>query len=862
MPQVQVAAEKNFYSLSVQEALAKLQSSDKGLSSDEATSRLQELGPNEFPASTKKNVVKMFISQFDSFFVIILFAASILSFFLGEVVDACIIIAILFLTSLLGFIQEYKGQKSIQQLRKMITFHSKALRDGEEITVDSKSLVPGDIIYLEIGDIVPADARLLTVNNFSCNESALTGEAEPAEKSIEAIKTKNALIHERKNMAFMGSHVASGSATAVIVGTAYDTELGKTASFLKTKEAVSDFSKDLQSFSKMLVYVIAGLTAALFIVNTLLGRPLLESFLFALALAVGVTPEALPIIITMGLSHGALQLSKKKVIVKRLVSIEDLGNMDVLCSDKTGTLTENFVSLVGYFDAEGKKIKEIFDYALLCSDAVKTRKGFIGNSIDVALMTAANKEGQEYFLRHKRIDEMGFDFERKRMSVIVEDPSKESKSAHSNLLLISKGSFDSITEICDHAIIDGKKVPIKGKVDGLREKYDKLSSEGYRVIALASRPIESKKDYSISDEKNLCFMGFLSFFDPPKKASGEYIKELSALGVAVKIITGDSVVVTKELCRVVNLKIEGGWIIDGKELSKMGEKEFLQTIEKYNVFARISPELKLRIVAGVQKNGHTVGFLGDGINDAEALKQANCGITVNSAVDVARESADIILTQKSLLVILDGVREGRKTFGNMIKYLINTISANFGNMFTLAISSLFLPFIPLLPAQVLLINFLSDGPMLLISTDKVDPEYTSKPKKWNIRAISRFMVFFGLISSVFDLITISFIIFVLAAPMDMFRTAWFLESVLSEIMITFAIRTKKPFYKSRPSKWLAISSLIAAVATLGIVYSPINQYFAFVPLPLWFIAMIFGILIAYFAMVEIIKKWFYKKFEI
>jgi P-type Mg2+ transporter len=848
----------HYYTMNKDAVIHSLKSSVNGLEEHEANLRLKEYGLNEFPVSRKRKIIEIFATQFKSPFVLILVAASILAFFFGEHTDAMIIIAMVVMTGVLGFIQENKGEKSLQQLKKLVTFRTKVFRDGKETEVDSKQLVIGDKIFLEIGDIIPADARIITSNSFACNESSLTGETEPAEKTADPVTKVMPSIHEMKNMAFMGTNVASGNAVAIVIGTGYNTELGKTAAFLKEHETTSDFELNLAKFGKFLIYVIIALTIGLFLINTLLGKDILESLLFSIAVAVGITPEALPIIITIGLSHGAIALSKKKVIVKKLNAIEDLGNMDVLCSDKTGTLTENSLTLHDYFDTEGKKQNELLIYSMLCNSAVRTKKGIIGNSIDAAILELMTKEHEKEFNLYNKIGELEFDFERKRMSAIVEHKNHHEKKA----ILICKGSFDTIIDSCATVFLNGKEVPMKKEKELLREKFYALSEEGYRVIALAHKTIEKKSEYTINDEKNLCFYGFISFSDPPKKLSSEYIKELNELGVAVKIITGDSSTVTKQLCKAVGFELKEGKVIDGKDIEKMTEKEFLKTVEKYNVFARISPEIKMRIVKGIQTNGHVVGFLGDGINDADALKQANCGITVDSAVDIARESADIILTKKSLLVIIDGIKEGRRTFGNMIKYILNTISANFGNMFTLSISSLFLPFIPLLPLQILLTNFLSDGPMIMVSTDNVDKDYVKKPKKWSIKAISRFMIYFGIISSVFDLLTIAFILAVLNTQIDIFRTAWFLESVLSEIIITFSIRTKKPFFKSSPGKWLAITSIIVAIISIGLIYSPIAGYFSLLPLPLWFIGIIFAILIAYFSVVEIAKQYFYKKFDI
>lgn len=849
--------QKNYYPLSVKQALAGLGSSPEGLQDSEAAERLKKFGLNEFPASRKRRVLGIFLSQLDSPFVLILIAAAVIAFFLGERIDAAIILGMVALTSWLGFFQEFKSEKALQHLRKLVSFNAKALRGGKETEIDVKQLVPGDIVFLEIGDIVPADARVISAEDFSCNESALTGEAEPAEKNPAAISAASPVLSELKNIVFMGTSVASGRATVLVAGTGYGTELGRTAHFLKDHETISDFEINLSKFGGFLIYVIVAMTLFIFFVNAWLGKGLLDSFLFSLALAVGITPEALPIIITIGLSRGAVELSKKKVVVKRLSSIENLGNMDVLCCDKTGTLTENDFSLHSFFDVAGRKEEALLLDALLCNSAVKTKKRFVGNRLDVALWEFAEKNysGIEKKISHfSRIGELEFDFERRRMGAIVQK--------NGSPVLICKGSFDSIMSASSTVDIAGKVFPLAAKKFDLEHTFSGLGNSGYRVIAIASKAIAKKKEYSKSDEAGLCFKGFLVFFDPPKKIAAEAIASLQFLGVALKVITGDNALVTREVCRQVGFKIANETIIDGAALSSMDAALAKATILQNNVFVRVSPEQKLQIVSALRQAGHVVGFLGDGINDADALKAADVGITVDSAVDIARESADIILLKKSLLVIDEGIKEGRRTFGNMIKYIFNTISANFGNMFTLAISSLFLPFLPLLPTQILLTNFLSDGPMLMISTDSVDREYLQKPRRWSIKAISRFMVFFGLISSVFDLVTIAFLLFVLFAGTQLFQTAWFLESVLSEIIVTFAIRTKRPFWKSTPSKWLLISTIIIVLLSVGVIYSPWNSFFGFVPLPAWFLGIVFFILVAYFSIVEIAKGFFFRKFEI
>jgi len=761
----------------------------------------------------------------------------------------------LVLTAILGFFQEHKGEQALQHLQKLISFKTKVFRDESEVEVNSKNIVPGDVVYLELGDLIPADGRIIESNMFECDESSLTGESIAVEKNVEILKGIKS-VHQQKNMVFMGTHVTRGTAKVLITGIGYNTEVGKTAKVLKQKRDRIHFEEDLSKFGGMLVKIIIILTIIVFAVNFVLGRNPLESLLFSLAIAVGITPEVLPVIITIGLSTGAIALSKKKVIVKRLAAIEELGNMDVLCCDKTGTLTENSLILDSFFDSNGKTNEELLVLSMLCNSAVKTRKGYVGNSIDVALMNTMHASHERQIAEFTKIDEVDFDFERKRMSVVVK------KRNNDEYFLICKGSFDTLINCCTSVRVGKELVSIVKEKKELEKTYSRLSSEGFRVIALAEKKIPNKKDYSVKDEKDLCFLGFISFRDPEKKLAARYLTDLHELGVHVKIITGDAGAVTEEICKRLHITIHGGEVVEGNKVLVMKETELSKVVESHSIFVRASPEAKLKIVRALQKNGHVVGFLGDGINDSQSLKQADCGITVDSAADIARESADIILTQKSLFVIIDAIKDGRKTFANVIKYILNTISANLGNMITLTISSMFLPFIPLLPIQILLANFISDGPMLMISTDSVDEEHLGKPKKWSNDLIVKFMLFFGIISSVFDLITMAILLFMLNSTVGLFQTAWFLESVLSEILITFAIRTKKPFWKSKPSFWLILSSIIATGVTFVAIYSPINEYFSFVPLHTELLVSIFFILIAYFALVEIMKHFFFERFEI
>jgi Mg2+-importing ATPase len=610
----------------------------------------------------------------------------------------------------------------------------------------------------------------------------------------------------------------------------------------------------MRKFGDSLIRIILIGTLIIFAINSFLGRSVFESFLFAMALAVGIVPESLPIIITISLSRGAIRMAKKDVIVKKLVSIEDLGNLDVLCCDKTGSITESKITLEGFLDANYKVNKKILIYGLMCNSAVIRNNVVRGNPIDASIWHYAMSKDIKIDPKYQKIYELPIDYEKRKMAVVIKKKDK--------CLLISKGAPESILSSSSHVIIDHKKYKIVNYKRKIQDTYRKLSNKGYRVIAIAAKFVPNKINYKEIDESNLTFLGFLTFIDPPKKTAKEALNSFRKLGVKLKILTGDDPIITKRIAKDVGFsQNEYERIVLGDEIDKMSEEDLRKVVEEVTIFSRITPEKKYRIIKALKENGHITGFLGDGVNDAPALRQSDVGISVETGSDVAKDSADIILTHKSLKVIADGIEEGRKTFSNVTKYILNTISANIGNMTTLGIISLFLNFLPLLPVQILLTNFLSDMPLLTISTDNVDKEELTKPKKWNIRYIEKFALTFGGISSIFDFTTIFILIYVLAANAELFRTGWFLESVLSEIIITFAIRTRKRFYKSRPGKLLLFTSVFTSILTIWLIFSPFGYLFEFVPLVYWLLPVIGLILIAYFALVEILKSRFENKEE-
>jgi Mg2+-importing ATPase len=843
----------NYWKLQKEVLLSQLHTSENGLKDEEVVRRLEEYGLNEIPTIGHRTSLSIFLSQFKNPLVYVLIFASALSGFLGEITEAIIIIIIMLVNALLGFTLEHKSERAVEELRKYLSYDATVVRNGKKTTVDARKIVAGDIVHLAIGDVVPADIRLFGVDDFQTNESVLTGESTPIDKTTAPVEIDKPLPHQLSNIALMGSTVTNGSGRGVVVATGKNSYFGHIATKLGLLPPKTDFQKNIASFGNFLVKMILVLTVFVFLVNSILGHGVLDSLIFALALAVGIIPEALPVIISVGLSGGALRLVKKHVVVKRLEAIEDIGNVDVLCTDKTGTLTQNKVVAQSVVDIKGNFDLDLLKFALLCNTAMVEGDRILGNPIDVAIWNFARAQGfnEQSLTDFKLIHEIPFGYNRRRMSVVVSIGKRQ--------LLISKGAPEAILDVSVSIgnesmtqTMTEAKIGVSSLIEGYRQA-------GNRLIALAYKEIEEKSVYSVKDEGNLTFVGLIVLSDPPKEDAVPAISRLKSLGMKLKILSGDDPVVTANVCRRLGIDT-GGQIITGMDIEKMEDSELQKVAELNDVYGRVSPEQKFAIVGALKKSGHVTGFLGDGVNDAPALKLADVGISVDSGVQVAKEASSIILLKKNLSVIADGVAEGRKAFGNMIKYIMNTISANLGNMLTLAAASLFLPFIPLLPSQILLTNLLSDAPLIAISTDNLDDEDLRKPKRWNIRPIAKFALFFGLISSIFDFITISSLVYLLNAGPELFRTGWFVESVMSEILVTFSIRTRRRFYKSKPSNMLIATSIAVALIALIFVYSPFGLFFEFVQPPLWFLGLIFGILACYFLIVEGLKHLFFNRY--
>lgn len=834
---------ENYLQMPSKKLLAELKTSQRGLTSTKVNERLKIYGFNEFIKRERRTVIIELLSHFKNPFILILLIAGIITAVVGEAINASIIFIMVILSISLDFYQEFRAKKAAEMLGEKVASTVTVIRNGIKQDVKLSTIVPGDIIYLSAGDIVPADARVIEEKNLFVDQSVLTGESFPVEKYATPIHGKKLPVTEWKNYIFMGTSVLSGTATAVVVRTGSNTEYGDIVKRLTEKKPETEFERGLKRFGYLLMRVIFFLVLFVFFVNVLFKRDLLNSFLFAVALTVGLTPELLPMILSVNLSKGALAMSKKGVIVKHLPSIQNLGSMDILCTDKTGTLTENKVELISHVDAKGKSSNKVLLYSFLNS----LHQSGLKNPLDEELLKHKGLETKDY----KKIDEIPFDFTRRRVSV--------SLNHKGHILLVTKGAPEDIIKVCTECEVEDRKFALsKQPKDKIEETYSEFSRKGFRVIGVAYKEIKGKKtSYSVSDESSMVFLGFITFFDPPKKTAKESLKVLENLGIQVKIITGDNELVTKTTCEELGFKIKG--VMSGNEVDKINDHALTRVAEKTNIFVRITPAQKERIVGALKKNGHVVGFLGDGVNDVLSLRAADIGISVNSAVDVAKESAEMILSHKSLEVLKEGVLDGRKTFGNTMKYIMMGTSSNFGNMFSAAGASLFLKFLPMLPTQILLNNFLYDVSELTLPTDSVDKEYIEKPKKWNISFIQRFMILFGAISSIFDFLTYFIMLLVFKAPAPLFQTAWFIESLCTQTLVIFAIRTRQSLFKSKPSLPLTITTFAVVGFASIIPLMALGKLFGFVRPPTILYVVIAAMVCVYLVLVEFAKKWFYKK---
>ncbi|MGD0644514.1 MAG: magnesium-translocating P-type ATPase [Candidatus Bathyarchaeia archaeon] len=848
--------------LPTDELLSRLGTSTKGLSSQEAEQNLNVYGTNELARKRKRSGIVSFLLHFKSPLILILLAASVFAAVSKDIPDFTIIVSIVLISVIIDHYQESKAENAAELLKEKVSTTATVLRDNTKTELKLSQIVPGDIIYLSAGDIVPADSRITNARDLFINQSTLTGESFPVEKTANTIESINLIsgsITEWNNYLFMGTSVVSGSATAVVARTGGSTEYGKIAKKLVARPPETEFERGVKGFSYLIMQVTFVLVVFVFIVLALFHRGLLESLLFAAALAVGLTPELLPMIITMNLSKGAVNMSKKGVIVKHLPSIENFGSMNVLCTDKTGTLTENRISLVLHVDSEGNDDDKVFLYSYLNSYYETGLK----SPLDDAILShkEINIEG------FQKIDEVPFDFVRRRVSVVVEREKER--------FFIAKGAPEEILKVSDYCEIGGIIQDISEEIrKKIEQKYFDLSSDGLRVLGVAYKKLrEDKAVYSVNDENDMVFLGFVAFLDPPKETTKESLRLLAKEGIELKILTGDNELVTRKVCEQLGFEIKG--VVLGSEMIQMHDDALARVVEEVNVFARVTPVQKDRIINLLKSNGHVVGFMGDGINDAPSLKTSDVGVSVNNAVDVAKESADIILLENDLTVLAEGVIEGRKTFGNTMKYVMMGISSNFGNMFSVAGAALFLPFLPMLSIQILLNNLLYTLSQTTIATDNVDEEYIERPKRWDISFIRNFMIVEGPISSIFDYATFFTMALVFGIPItalatgfpkatlfqrSQFQTAWFVESLLTQTLVVFVIRTRQsPFWKSKPGKYLVMSSLSVVAAAIIIPYTVVGRLFDFEPLPPLFYVALFLMIVSYLLLAETVKKWFYKR---
>ena len=838
-----------YWGLPADRLMAELKSDAGGLSQREAHLRLKRDGPNALKAMKKATALGLLLSQFKSPLVLILIVASCISLAASEWVDAGVVLVIVCGSTLLGFTQEYIAGNAIDKLRSQITVHSKVLRGGLLKTVPSHQLVVGDIVQLSAGSLVPADAALLDAKDFFVNQAVLTGETIPVEKKPGVVNEKASLA-ERSNCVFMGTSVSSGTAQVVLVQTGRGSVFGQIADKLALRPQLTEFERGVRRFGYLLTHIMLVMVVGVVAVNIFMAKPPVSSLLFALALAVGLTPELLPAIVSITLSHGAKRMAKLGVIVRRLNSIENLGSMDVLCTDKTGTLTAGVVALDAAVDVKGQPSPAVLQLAGLNAQF----QSGLTNPLDDAVLAAVKKAGLDLGVKQK-VDEIPYDFVRKCLSVVVTHEVHD--AAVSDIrTLITKGALDKILALCTS--IDGDAAtPLDETIRAnIEARYDAWSAQGYRVLGVAWRHVKARSgSYTRTDECDLCFAGFLLFMDPPKADVRQTILDMAQRGVALKIITGDNRKVARHVAEAVNLPVIT--LMTGRELNEMGDEALMHVAMRTTLFAEVDPNQKERIILALQKSGHVVGYMGDGINDALALHAADVGISVDTAVDVAKDAADFLLLRKDLGILRLGIDEGRNTFANTLKYILTTISANFGNMFSMAIASIFLPFLPLLASQILLNNFLADIPATAIASDRVDPEWVAKPRRWDTGFIRDYMVRFGLISSLFDMLTFAALLWVFRASPEEFRTGWFLESLLTELVIALVVRTRRPFYRSRPGNLLLGSSACVILLALMLPYLPFSSIFGFVPLPAPLVLAMVGLTLAYVLVVEVAKKSFY-----
>ncbi|MGE4131978.1 MAG: magnesium-translocating P-type ATPase [Bdellovibrionales bacterium] len=799
---------------------------NQGLSEQEAISRLNKFGPNELTERTKRRYFQQFVRLFLNPLVFILLTASAISAIVGQPIEALLIIAMVILGLVINFIQTFRSEKAVSQLRQKVAPRATVRRNGVVREIDRRNLVPGDIIELSGGDLVPADAILLTAKDLHVQEAALTGESLPVEKAASATN----------NTIFLGSSIVSGFGVALITATGLSTQFGHIAKRLMAPPPETEFDRGARHFGLLILKTVFVLVIFVFLANAMVHRNLLESLLFAVALAVGLTPEFLPVISAVTLAKGALKMADSKVIVKHLSAMQNFGSIDILCSDKTGTITSGEMTLDQSLDPSGSENESVFELAYINS----TYQSGVHSPLDQSILSAK----QIALSNILKLDEIPFDFERRCLSIVVKTPDDN--------ILITKGAPESILNICSSLAIDGREEQLNAANRTKCETvFQNLHAKGLRVLAVASKRL-SKSIVTREEECGLTLNGFITFSDPLLPGVGQAIKDLEASGVEIKILTGDNELVAKSIGERIGLL--NAPIVLGDQIDQLNDLALEQVSERTKIFARVSPIQKGRILTALKGRNHVVGFMGDGINDAPSLHAADVGISFGNAVDVAKDASDIILLERNLSVLHDGIIEGRKAFGNVMKYLLMGTSSNFGNMFSMAAASLFLPFLPMSPAQILLNNFLYDVAQLSIPTDRVDETFTIKPRHWDITLIKKFMLFLGPLSSVFDFLTFAILIQIFHSSQPEFQTGWFMESLLTQTLVIFSIRTAASAFRSRPSPFLTMTVLSVIALGIAVPYTPISKALGFVPLQVKYFAAVIPLTLFYVAIVELLKS--------
>jgi Mg2+-importing ATPase len=833
-----------YWSKEVNEVVKSVNSSLTGLSENDAQEILQRVGPNSTKSKKRVTPLGLFLNQFKSPIVLILLFATVISAFLLDWADAIIILLIVMGSALLSFFQEYNANNAAEKLQAQVSLKTEVLRDGKQVSVPTDDIVPGDVVLLSAGSLIPADGLVIEAMDFFINQAVLTGETFPVEK-MPGIIPESAGLAERTNVVFMGTNVRSGTAKVLIVQTGLQTAFGQIADHLTLRPPETEFEHGIRKLGYLLTEVMFILVLGIFLFNIISHKAVLDSLLFSIALAVGLTPQLLPAIININLSKGSQEMAKHGVIVRRLESIENFGSMDILCTDKTGTLTEGIVRLDGALDVNGKPSDQVGLYAYLNAHM----QTGLPNPLDEAIVNQGAHGAEQYV----KLDEIPYDFIRKRLTVVAEQNE-------SSPTMITKGALENVLAVCSRIQLGDEEKPLDDEQQAkIQAMYEAWSAQGYRVLGVAVKSVSGQgHPFSKTGETDMTFSGFLLFFDPPKEGVKDTIQALEKLGVILKVITGDNKLVARHTGQAVGLG--DAKVLTGGELDDLRDEALWHAVEETTIFAEVDPNQKERIILALKKRQHVVGYMGDGINDAPSLHSADVGISVANAVDVAKEAADLVLLKQDLDVLREGIVQGRKTFTNTLKYVFMATSANFGNMFSMAGASLILSFLPMLPKQILLINFLTDLPEMTIASDHVDDAMVERPHRMDISFIRRFMLTFGPLSSVFDFATFAVLLWLMKANQQSFQTGWFIESILSAGVVVFAVRTRLPFTRSRPSRVMLGMTLLVIAITLALPYSPLAGLMGFTPLPLTFLLVIFGIVATYFLSAELAKRWFYRKY--